>query len=93
MWYKKAFLNASDFRRFSCGKMLLGSILLTNQTPEEQKKPWTIEYPKVAMKNDVLLSRKVIFNKKISIFLSNNNFLNIKKNFLASFEISKNGVN
>lgn len=64
MWTKKAFLNGFDIRRFSCGGMLLGSILLTNQTSEEQKKPWKVEYPKVAMKNDVLLSRKVISRNK-----------------------------
>ena len=63
MWGNKTFLNilnASDIRKFSCGGVLLGSILLTNQGQDEQKKPWTIEYPKVAKKNDVLLSRKIV---------------------------------
>lgn len=60
MWSNKTLniLNAADLRKFSCGGLLLGSILLTNQG-KEQKKPWTIEYPKVAKQNDVLLSRKV----------------------------------
>lgn len=67
MWSRKALLSilnvsGTEIRKFSCGGgVLLGSILWTNKVPDEGKKSWTVEYPKVAKQNDVLLSRKVTF--------------------------------
>lgn len=89
MWKSRSLLtlcNSLDFsKKLSCGSgVLLASVLLVNQSQDEKKKSWTVEYPTKA-RSDVTLSRKV---NKYLIFAVNHKcvvgasfFLNFFRNF------------
>uniref|UniRef100_A0A915DBE2 Prostaglandin E synthase 2 n=1 Tax=Ditylenchus dipsaci TaxID=166011 RepID=A0A915DBE2_9BILA len=54
----RKFSSRYSYSKIGSG-LLLGSVLLVNEVSEEKNKPWVVEYPAAAKKNDVLLSRRI----------------------------------